>query len=183
MGEGSSASLARRRMLLSHGEDSSMQVAQSKMRVSELLKQHNNQKANEINVQKFAKAREYKAFTIPKAVENRVPRHWLTFMEEALNELTQVTNHIYEGAISKGVKSGAGQVIFPNGDIYKGQWKSDVRHGAGLCKFGATGAIYKGEWRDGSPQGNGLLFTLPCEVIEGRFDGYKLLDGQVKILF
>lgn len=42
MGEGSSASLARRRMLLSHADDSSMQVDQSKMRVSELLKQHNN---------------------------------------------------------------------------------------------------------------------------------------------
>jgi hypothetical protein len=94
-----------------------------------------------------------------------------------------VKNHIYEGAISKGVKSGAGQLIFPNGDMYKGQWKSDVRHGAGLCKFGATGAIYKGEWRDGRPQGNGLLFTLPSEIVEGRFEGYKLLDGQVKILF
>jgi len=57
------------------------------LRVSELLKHHNNKKADEINVQKFAKAREYKAFAIPKEVENRVPRHWLTFMEEALTEL------------------------------------------------------------------------------------------------
>lgn len=52
-----------------------------------------------------------------------------------------------------------------------------MRHGAGLCKFGATGAIYKGEWRDGRPMGNGTLFTLPNELIEGRFDGYRIVDG------
>ena len=30
--------------------------------------------------------------------------------------------------------------------------------------------------------GNGIMFTLPNELIEGRFDGYKIIDGQVKIL-
>jgi antitoxin component YwqK of YwqJK toxin-antitoxin module len=52
-----------------------------------------------------------------------------------------------------------------------------------LCKFGLTGSIYRGEWRDGRPQGNGTLFTLPNEIIEARFDGYKIADGQIKILF
>jgi hypothetical protein len=28
-----------------------------------------------------------------------------------------------------------------------------------------------------------VLFSLPNELIEARFDGFKLLDGQVKILF
>lgn len=31
--------------------------------------------------------------------------------------------------------------------------------------------------------GNGLLFTLPNELIEARFDGYRIIDGQVKFLF
>ena len=31
--------------------------------------------------------------------------------------------------------------------------------------------------------GNGTLFTLPNELIEGRFDGFRIVDGQVKILF
>lgn len=74
-------------------------------------------------------------------------------------------------------------MVFENGDVYKGQWKSDQRHGAGMCKFGLNGAIYKGEWRDGKPCGNGTLFCLPNEIIEGRFDGFKIFDGQVKILF
>jgi hypothetical protein len=118
-----------------------------------LLNYHNGSKASFIEEQKMAKAKEFKSFSIPKEIETRVPRHWFTLMDEMLNEISQVTNNVYEGAVAKGVKQGLGQVIFPNGDIYKGQWKADVRHGAGLCKFGATGAIYKGEWRDNRPMG------------------------------
>lgn len=52
-----------------------------------------------------------------------------------------------------------------------------------MCKFGLTGSIYRGEWRDGKPSGNGTLFTLPNEIIEARFDGFNVVDGQIKILF
>ena len=31
--------------------------------------------------------------------------------------------------------------------------------------------------------GNGILFTLPNEIIEARFEGYQVVDGQVKILY
>jgi len=62
--------------------------------------------------------------------------------------------------------------MFENGDIYKGQFKGGERHGTGLCKFAATGAIYKGEWREDRPMGIGILFSLPNEMIEARFDGY-----------
>jgi len=30
--------------------------------------------------------------------------------------------------------------------------------------------------------GSGILFTLPNEIIEARFDGYEVMDGQAKIL-
>jgi hypothetical protein len=73
-------------------------------------------------------------------------------------------------------------MILPNGDAYKGNWKNDLRHGSGICKF-TNGAIYKGEWREGRPQGQGILFSPPNEIIEGRFEGWKLQDGGVKILF
>ncbi len=49
-----------------------------------------------------------------------MPRHWFSLMDEMLNELSTVNNHVYEGVVSKGVRQGAGQMIFPNGDIYKG---------------------------------------------------------------
>jgi hypothetical protein len=73
-------------------------------------------------------------------------------------------------------------MVYPNGDVYKGTYKNGERSGAGLCKFGKTGSIYRGEWRDDKPQGNGILFTLPNEIIEARFDGYFVSDGQTKIL-
>ena len=57
-----------------------------------------------------------------------------------------------------------------------------MRHGSGICKF-TNGAIYKGEWREGRPQGQGILYSPPNEIIEGRFDGWKMQDGSVKILF
>jgi len=46
-----------------------------------------------------------------------------------------------------------------------------------MCKFAVTGSIYKGEWRDDKPMGNGVFFTLPNELIEARFDGYRVVDG------
>lgn len=121
------------------------------MRVTQMKDQHNSAVHHFVKNQKYATADQYKNFAICDFVKNRVPRHWFNFMEEALAELATVTNTVYEGMVSKGVRQGMGQVIFPNGDIYKGAWKGDLRHGSGLCKFGATGAIYKGEWREGRP--------------------------------
>jgi antitoxin component YwqK of YwqJK toxin-antitoxin module len=31
--------------------------------------------------------------------------------------------------------------------------------------------------------GNGMLFTLPNEIFEGRFNGYRVEDGSFKLLF
>lgn len=112
----------------------------------------------------------------------RVPRHWQKFIEEVTSELSTVHNKVYEGQVSKGLRNGTGQLVYPNGDVYRGTYKNNERSGTGLCKFGATGALYKGDWRDDKPQGNGILFTLPNEILEGRFEGYRVVDGQVKIL-
>jgi len=72
--------------------------------------------------------------------------------------------------------------VYPNGDVYRGSYKHGDRSGTGIQKFGLTGAIYRGEWRDDKPYGNGILLTLPNEIIEAKFDGYRVADGQIKIL-
>lgn len=72
--------------------------------------------------------------------------------------------------------------MYSNGDVYKGMYKNGERSGTGLCRFGETGSLYKGEWRDDKPSGNGTLFSHPNEIIESRFDGFRVVDGQVKIL-
>jgi hypothetical protein len=73
-------------------------------------------------------------------------------------------------------------MVYPNGDVFRGAYKNGERSGIGICKFGLTGAIYRGDWRDDRPQGSGILFTLPNEIIEARFEGYTVIDGQIKIL-
>jgi len=68
-------------------------------------------------------------------------------------------------------------MIMDNGDIYKGSFKDNKRHGPGLCQF-STGAIYKGEWKDDKPHGNGLLFSGNNELIDTKFDkGYVYASG------
>lgn len=112
----------------------------------------------------------------------KVPHHWHQFLEDAESEICQVVSSIYDGGVSKGLKHGQGSIILPSGDIFKGNWKNDLRHGSGICKF-TNGAIYKGEWREGRPQGQGILFSSPNEILEARFDGWKVQDGSVKLLF
>lgn len=63
-------------------------------------------------------------------------------------------------------------MVYPNGDVYKGSYRNNERSGPGICRFGLTGAIYRGEFRSDKISGNGLLFTLPNEIIEARFDGF-----------
>jgi hypothetical protein len=120
---------------------------------------------------------------VTKYIEEKIPRHWRTLLEDIQKELKEVTNTMYEGSVSKGLKQGHGQMVYPNGDVYKGVYRNGERSGAGICRFGCNGAIYKGEWRDDKIMGNGILFSPPNEIIEARFDGYRITDGQFKILF
>jgi hypothetical protein len=39
----------------------------------------------------------YGTFKIPPTTSGRLPRHWLTLVDESLNELAQVTNNGYDG--------------------------------------------------------------------------------------
>lgn len=107
-------------------------------------------------------------WNIEGAAIKRVPRPWLTFVQDATNELKKITSLTYDGTMSKGMRNGFGSLIMDNGDIYKGNWKNDTRYGAGLCQF-ANGTIYKGDWKDDMPHGIGTFFTGPGELIEAKF--------------
>lgn len=53
-----------------------------------------------------AKEDQYRQFCVPTILENKVPRHWLTFTEETLNELATVKNNVYDGQVIKGLRNG-----------------------------------------------------------------------------
>jgi len=50
----------------------------------------------------------YIAFHVPDFLTNKVPRHWLSFVEDCMNELSEIKPEKYEGGVSKGIKHGQG---------------------------------------------------------------------------
>lgn len=61
------------------------------------------------------------------------------------------------GGYRKGVRSGAGIYVFPNGDRYEGECARDLPAGAGVYRFAASGATAEGAWAAGRCHGWCLL--------------------------
>jgi hypothetical protein len=136
----------------------------------------------EHGAKRFAKAPDHPNFIIPASMKMRVPRNWISFLEEVDVDLKDVRSTVYEGGVTKGLRNGMGKIIYANGEVYKGNFKNGVRDGNGTCKF-PNGCVYRGAWRDDQPAGMGLLFSRPNEMVEARFENWKVGDGYVKILF
>lgn len=66
--------------------------------------------------------------------------------------------------------------VFPNGDIYMGQWLDNCPSGHGKYLW-ADGCMYVGDWSKGKTMGKGK-FSWPCgATYEGQFkNGY--MDGE-----
>ena len=116
------------------------------------------------------------------SILNKVPKHFITFQDDSFKDIVLVTSEKYEGQVSKGLRHGQGILKFPNGEYYKGAFRSDERSGNGVCYFNKTGVIYKGEWREDMMNGHGILFCPPGEIIEANFVDSTISDGKVKIL-
>ncbi|KAJ3220516.1 hypothetical protein HK099_004235 [Clydaea vesicula] len=64
----------------------------------------------------------------------------------------------YEGGRSEtGQRHGKGKNIFPNGDIYEGDYNEGKREGAGVYIWKATGARYTGSYKENLRDGEGEL--------------------------
>lgn len=121
---------------------------------------------------------------VPKALESRVNRAYLTFIEDCMEELKEVKElklGEYVGSYGKNMRNGHGIMKFENGDLYKGQFKNDVRCGHGICMF-YSGALYKGDFKDDKPHGNGILYSGRNEIVESRFEKGYVTNGRIKIM-
>jgi radial spoke head protein 1 len=54
-------------------------------------------------------------------------------------------------------KNGLGQTLFPNGDMYVGQYKANRREGTGTYCWQTTGILYTGQWRNNLRCGVGRI--------------------------
>jgi 1-phosphatidylinositol-4-phosphate 5-kinase len=65
--------------------------------------------------------------------------------------------------------------LLPNGDLYRGQWRGAVPHGAGKYLW-VDGCMYEGQWRRGKATGRGRFSwpsgaTYDSEFIDGFMHG------------
>eukprot|EP01060_Flectonema_neradi_P031844 TRINITY_DN4939_c0_g1_i2.p1 TRINITY_DN4939_c0_g1~~TRINITY_DN4939_c0_g1_i2.p1 ORF type:complete len:610 (+),score=109.37 TRINITY_DN4939_c0_g1_i2:63-1832(+) len=58
--------------------------------------------------------------------------------------------------------------IYPMGDYYEGEWKSNKRTGYGLIKMG-TGYRYEGNWNNDTPEGQGSETFTRGEHLKGTY--------------
>lgn len=73
----------------------------------------------------------------------------------------------YEGSLFLDDRDGLGTFWFPNGDIYKGEWKDDIISGSGVMIY-ADGTRYEGNWSNGKRHGFGNL-SWSNNTYEGNF--------------
>jgi radial spoke head protein 1 len=65
---------------------------------------------------------------------------------------------VYQGARDDdGAKTGLGRTLFPNNDIYTGEYKENNRDGKGTYYFADQGLIYTGDWQNNARHGIGRM--------------------------
>lgn len=54
-------------------------------------------------------------------------------------------------------------------DVYKGNYKFDLRDGYGTFKWGLTGAYFRGQFKDDTMNGQGLYTWNNGSTFDGEF--------------
>jgi hypothetical protein len=110
----------------------------------------------------------------------------------------------YEGEFVGGRRHGYGTYAFATGETYRGEWKADARHGAGVLQYRAQDVYerFVGTWRDDRRDGRGTLFwyaagggqlrSLTCLWSRGRlqldrvaalaYDNGSLYCGEFRVV-
>lgn len=87
--------------------------------------------------------------------------------------------HILQGNYKDGMKTGFGKMIFPNGDIYEGEWLEDKIHGEGSYTYKKSGDIYSGSWSNGKKCGQGRYeYAADSSQLVGEWVDGDIVSGS-----
>ncbi|TPX36237.1 hypothetical protein SmJEL517_g01580 [Synchytrium microbalum] len=88
----------------------------------------------------------------------------------------------YRGGFVAGKRSGFGTYLYANGDVYKGHWEDDAKHGPGEYTYGAVGSTKKGIWVHNMLNGSGQIIHADHHI-SGHWASNDLMVAPVKITF
>jgi 1-phosphatidylinositol-4-phosphate 5-kinase len=92
---------------------------------------------------------------------------------------TQPPDNLHKGSLQLAQHSDAsqtnsdsrdGELILPNGDIYRGALSGNTPHGSG-CYIWSDGCVYEGEWRRGLRHGQGKTLWPTGAAYTGDYSG------------
>lgn len=69
------------------------------------------------------------------------------------------------------------EVVLPDGAIYRGQWKNNMKHGKGV-QIWPDGAKYEGEWKWDKANGKGKFTHAEGDIYDGEW-----LNDKVFFIF
>ena len=101
-----------------------------------------------------------------------VPKKKSKKQKAEYKELHLKDGNVFKGQILNSGKkfNGTGEMVFPDGSLYKGAFVRGKCHGFGE-KYWQDGKVYKGYWSKGKMNGKGELTLGDGEVYMGEFRG------------
>ena len=92
-------------------------------------------------------------------------------------EIKYENGDVYKGDVCSGIKHGKGRMVYANGYVYEGGWLLDKKHGEGIL-FYADGSAVAESWKNGK-----CISIIPYCVPVEKSDSAKVSDIQQKISY
>lgn len=84
---------------------------------------------------------------------------------------------------SREMKDGYGEIMYPNGDFYKGNFKKNLKEGTGKYYYSKFSVKYKGEFKEDLRMGSGFLIFSSGDVYHGNWNKGFIENGAISIKY
>lgn len=108
--------------------------------------------------------------------------------ETVEGETHEIGEARYLGHFRGGQRESYGCMVYPNGDMYKGEWLAGRKHGEGAYYFSADGSVLSGEWAGGNLKRGrwrlptGAVYVGDFALNKPTGQGTWILPGGMQVL-